>query len=236
MRRDVFASLNTSSEIRPNHRERNHPDVHDSRWADLEFNMSILASILLSTSFFHVVQNDRESLRPDPEQEPSVLVSLAINLIHDRNTLETLASIADLGPAAGPVAPIVATYLKHNNWVYRSYAATALSKMGPAAKAVTKDLVAAIGDEEMLVAGIISTTLISIGPPAVGPTSLALADPNPRVRRRAAETLGQMGAAGKSILPALGRASTDNQKQVREAALEAIRKINLAVHGQNNNK
>jgi HEAT repeat protein len=45
------------------------------------------------------------------------------------------------------------------------------------------------------------------------------------VREHAAETLGQIGPDAKAAIPALRLAAQDGVPQVREAALEALRRI-----------
>ena len=50
--------------------------------------------------------------------------------------------------------------------------------------------------------------------------------------RLAAETLGQMGASARSALPALVVALNDNEEQVRAAATNALRQIDVEARRQ----
>jgi HEAT repeat protein len=55
---------------------------------------------------------------------------------------------------------------------------------------------------------------------------------NREIRRLAAETLGQMGASARSALPALVVALNDNEEQVRAAATNALRQIDVEARRQ----
>ena len=56
----------------------------------------------------------------------------------------------------------------------------------------------------------------------------SLHDPDAKARKRAAEVLGNVGAADASVLPALAAAVKDRDRAVREAAVVALLKIGPA--------
>lgn len=64
-----------------------------------------------------------------------------------------------------------------------------------------------------------------IGQAAVPQLSQALDDPNPLVRRRAAEILARIGPDAKDAVPALIRALGDRDEEVRKAATRALGEI-----------
>jgi hypothetical protein len=64
-----------------------------------------------------------------------------------------------------------------------------------------------------------------IGEAAVPQLTQALSDPNPLVRKRAADVLARIGPDAKDAVPALIRALGDRDEQVRKAATRALGEI-----------
>jgi HEAT repeat protein len=111
-------------------------------------------------------------------------------------------------------------------------AAYALGKIGPAAKDAVPALnrLTASGDDLVKLTAI--WALLQMGPPSdefVSTTlpllTSALASQREMVRVEAALSLGQLGKAAASALPALEKAQQDASSNVRHAASEAIAKI-----------
>jgi HEAT repeat protein len=63
------------------------------------------------------------------------------------------------------------------------------------------------------------------GPYAVPALRLLLTDPRPFVRQKAAQELGQMGSLARKAVPDLRAALQDDDKEVREAARNALKEI-----------
>lgn len=64
-----------------------------------------------------------------------------------------------------------------------------------------------------------------IGEAAVPQLTLALSDPNPLVRKRAADVLARIGPDAKDAVPALIRSLGDRDEKVRKAATRALGEI-----------
>jgi HEAT repeat protein len=67
--------------------------------------------------------------------------------------------------------------------------------------------------------------LKEIGPPAVQPLIGALGSPNTTIKMWAALALGEMGRWAQGAIPALTAACSDPSADVREAARDALKKI-----------
>jgi len=139
-------------------------------------------------------------------------------------------TLGKIGPVEADAAvPALGRLLEDPDLDLRLSAATALERYGLAAKAAVPALARAIGssDAELQVAAI--RVLGVIGGPhiiaALPALSTALADPNPRVRAKAAETLGKLGPAARSTVDPLRQALQDSNADVQKAASEALLKI-----------
>jgi HEAT repeat protein len=128
------------------------------------------------------------------------------------------------------------TQLLHDqNCKIRARAANRLGTMGEKAKAAVPQLIAMLADEDVTghaypfiykVYGYASIALQRIGLPAVPGLTQALKNPNERVRARAAEALGGIGARAKNAIPALLNVSKDDPcERVRSEAVKVLRKI-----------
>jgi HEAT repeat protein len=108
----------------------------------------------------------------------------------------------------------------------RQRATQALARLGPEAKGAVPRLVELALREGDAAA---SQALRAIDPEAAVPRfTEALADPDPRVRERAATALFQLGPAAKAAVPALGRAAKDPDVDVRGKAFAALQAIGPA--------
>jgi len=139
-------------------------------------------------------------------------------------------TLGKIGPVEADAAvPALGRLLEDPDLDLRLSAATALERYGVAAKAAVPDLARSIGssDAELRLAAI--RVLGVIGSPhsiqAIPALSAALADPNPRVRAKAAETLGKLGPAARSSVDPLRQALRDTNTEVQKAASEALLRI-----------
>jgi HEAT repeat protein len=96
----------------------------------------------------------------------------------------------------------------------------------PAGSVHYKDLIpsllAALADSDGVVRQLAASTLVKIGPQAVGPLTEALNSKDREMRANAAYVLGQMGEHAPEALPALAKALKDEDKDVRRRAAHAI--------------
>ncbi len=188
------------------------------------------------------------------DQHPAVVAELA-RLLNDsdseliRHTCEALAALKDVGlptlvTASQSDRPLV------RGWAYRSLAVrtpeftearqalvgglrerdetaqaqllTAVTESDHAMIALLIDRLRKAGNDERQT---VSRALGRIASPAVAPVAELLKDPRPEVRYWAAISLGEMGAAARSAVPALQAATNDNDSSVRNYASAALRKI-----------
>jgi HEAT repeat protein len=131
--------------------------------------------------------------------------------------------------------------LSHPNPGIRGQAAMALADMGPGAAAAVPELTKTMADRDLNVRFWTARALVAIGPaaaPAVPQlvATLAVFPGGPEklegptryyadARQVSAEALGAIGAGAKDALPALRKALEDPEDTVKQAAREAIGKI-----------
>jgi HEAT repeat protein len=150
-------------------------------------------------------------------------------------------ALAKFGPEA---APVLAQALTDKQLVnVRLWAAHALGKMGPKAKAAAPQLEAALKDEVGLVRIEAARALWKVAEDKAAVTALgeSLKDKDASTRHGAAEALGAIGPAAKAAVPDLVRALKDDGfavssprpgvtewRPVREAAAKALKKVDPA--------
>jgi HEAT repeat protein len=135
-------------------------------------------------------------------------------------------AIGELGADAREAVEPLIEALKDENVGMRNRAAFALGKIGPSAKDALDALGALLSDDDPAVCGNALVALSRIDSQAqVGPISEVLTNKWPHLRLRAVQALGKMGPKAKAASPALARALKDGDKQVRDAAFEALRII-----------
>jgi HEAT repeat protein len=121
-----------------------------------------------------------------------------------------------LGPAAGAAVPALAEALKDGHWRVCAEAARSLGAIGTGAAGAVSALTEALRDRYPAADSMGSAITWGDGPVYDW------------VRYEAAAALGTIGAAARPALPALQEA-TRHQALVRDGALEAIRRIELAI-------
>jgi HEAT repeat protein len=111
----------------------------------------------------------------------------------------------------------------------RRAAATTLGLIGQPARRVLPALQKAVKDPDKEVRGQAIHTIGKLGKDAAEAVKVlaeaVTADKNTEVRLAAIQALAEMGDAAKDALPALMNATNDPKKDVREAAQEAVKKI-----------
>jgi HEAT repeat protein len=139
-------------------------------------------------------------------------------------------TLGKLGPLEEEaVVPALAQLLTDSDLDVRLAAATALERWGPAAKAAAPDLQRTIGSTEGELRCAALRALGAMGGPeanaAIADATAALADPDVRVRRVAAQLLGKLGPEAREAVPALRQLLEDESSDVQRAAGEALLKI-----------
>jgi HEAT repeat protein len=135
----------------------------------------------------------------------------------------------------------LAGLLKCDDEVVRAKAARALGEAGAAAKPFVKELAAAAKDPDELVRMSARKALANVEAAAaaekreqarakVGPLVKGLKARQPAARVRALEAIGEMGEEGVEASEAVILALGDGAPAVQQAALDALEKVNPALH------
>ncbi len=166
--------------------------------------------------------------------EPSTVAAALVKLLGPadatlrREVLESLGRLGDHGTAT---VTAVGTELGHADVEVRLAAAQTLNRFGPAATAASDRLTTAFrSDGSPRLREAAARTLVAVWKSEPGTAITALADrlpldPAVEVRVTIAELLGGYGATAGPALPALRRARSDADPRVRQAATEAIRRV-----------
>jgi HEAT repeat protein len=127
----------------------------------------------------------------------------------DRSTRRAAArSLLDAGSEARAAVPALARALRDPDLFVRRFAAQALGALGPDARPAVPALKAALNDSRREVQEAALAALGKIGGPGVAVLTAVVRDTraSPALRRRAAETLGEVGPEARPALPVLTEA------------------------------
>jgi HEAT repeat protein len=130
-----------------------------------------------------------------------------------------------------PAVDELAEALKDPNSRTRYYAAKSLAEIGPDAEPAKPALAATLADEDPDTRYYVAKALSKVDldaddAPAVVPgLTKLLKDANPKTRYYAAKCLRELGPAGSAAAPALNDAARDPDREVREAAAAALKKV-----------
>ena len=128
-----------------------------------------------------------------------------------------------LGPEA---VPSLVHALKGRDKAARSSAARALGRLGPQAVQAVPDLLEALDDQDPTVYAEVAWALGHIGPAAVPGLVRALGSAERARKLSGAWALGRIGPGASGAIPILSELAKDPDKQLRQVALSALKKIN----------
>src|SRR5262249_23115552 len=142
---------------------------------------------------------------------------------------EIAKSLTAMGQSAAPATSALLSALKDDSSDVRQNAAIALGRIGPDATQALPELLKATKDRDKSVRCYAIHAIGSLGKPAVSAIpeliEIVRKDEVADVRLAAIEELAGFGADAKSAVDALTVASKDGRLAIREAALEALKKI-----------
>jgi HEAT repeat protein len=156
--------------------------------------------------------------------------ALASALADPDNDLRQSAASAlgHLGPPAKPAIEALKGYIKRGGVDDRIWGAQALFQIDPNDFLSVSVLRDALGHKNSEVRALALGAMDQMGARAGSALARLIelaADPDPTIRLRVANVLGGIGRSAQEALPALKRMLTDDNKSVRGAAREAIKRI-----------
>lgn len=134
-------------------------------------------------------------------------------------------ALGELGPAAIPSLPYITAGLQDEMLNVRLECAASLGRVGPDAENALPHLFAMLLEPDLRVRIVVSTAIRRIGPSSISYSLAMLTDEEPLMRVRACELLGQMGCMEDPVVEALLEACTDSEPEVREAARNALDRL-----------
>jgi HEAT repeat protein len=171
--------------------------------------------------------------RYGPAAKPAV--EALTKLIDDKNPdvqHETLIALAKIGPQAKAAVPALVKTLQRNEGSICCAGTYALGSIGPDAKEAAAAIAKNLDNDDETLAMLSAWALANIQPQdgktaeKVVPILIrALANPDAKFRRGAAEALKKFGPLAKSAAPALRNASQDGDETVRKMSAEALKAI-----------
>jgi hypothetical protein len=124
--------------------------------------------------------------------------------------------------------PVLAELLWDEDAEVRGYAAIVLSQAGPRASAALPRLTVLLGDDDIKVRGrsLVAVVYIESRDDVRLPLLVRmLKDPEPGIRILAARLIGEVGTSNDEVIAALKEALNDKDKEVREEAVVALKRI-----------
>ena len=168
-----------------------------------------------------------------PEAAPAVPALVALLKDQDPKVrTEALFALGAIGPkASAAIGPATAALADTDRDVMLT-AVYFLQELGPEAKAAAPALQKLLQSKDELVQITGAHALVAVDPAnpenaklVVPVMTAALKNPLPFIRGEAAMTLGDLGKAAATALPALEAAANDDDEGVRAVAVEAVKKI-----------
>jgi HEAT repeat protein len=149
-----------------------------------------------------------------------------------RVAIESAIALGKIGPEAKSAVPALVAALQQKECSNAHAIIFALGRIGPSASAAEPKLLELTKSPDHTLAIPSAWAITQLHPGSaeivakVSPVIVAgLADPLAESREAAAEALGSLGPLAKGSIPALEKATKDEQKSVREAATEALQAI-----------
>lgn len=164
---------------------------------------------------------------------PKSIATLAANLTAPDTATRHHAAreLAKIGPPrANEAVPALTEAMKDADKSVRHYAAKTLAEIGLDAKPAIGALIDDLNDSDpetryYVVKALSKLELDKTHAHAVAGLISTLKDDNPKTRYYTAKTLKSIGSAANTAIPALREATADQDKDVRDAATSALKKV-----------
>ncbi|WP_435007352.1 HEAT repeat domain-containing protein [Tundrisphaera lichenicola] len=160
------------------------------------------------------------------ERVPGTLNTIAVIFRPDRLAVAAAKALGRIGRDSREAIDALAKALDDTDQPMRSVVAQALGDIGPKAAPAIPALIEALGDQDLSVAEQAVWALERIGAASVPALIEAILRPELDLRRRAIETLGEIGPDAVAARPGLIRARMDPDPEIRSAATQALDLIN----------
>ncbi|MFO0897629.1 MAG: HEAT repeat domain-containing protein [Pirellulales bacterium] len=174
-------------------------------------------------------------LGPQAKAAVPAIVKAAQDNADEQFAREAAFALAAIGPDAAPATEYLIGLIRKGAPPLQYAGSYALGRIGPGAAAAAPVLRGLLTSDDAFLRTAAAWALLKIDPAknadvqaqAVGLFTAALADERPEVRVTMAQALAEQGPAAKAAAPALQKALHDSHQSVREAAAEALEKIDV---------
>ena len=162
---------------------------------------------------------------------PDALAPLGHAAVSDADPevrLEAIKSIGRLGPAGAPAVPALVQASRDRVIFVRRGAATALGSVRATTPEALEALIHGLVDPDAAVVDNAAHSLLSLGPPAIGPLTQSLKDPDGGLRQMAVLTLsggirfGRLRPIPPETVAALIETLGDTDQDIRDEAARAL--------------
>jgi HEAT repeat protein len=134
-------------------------------------------------------------------------------------------ALGELGTGALPALAALTNGLRDPALSVQLECASALGRIGPEAELALPNLFALLLEPDLRARIVVASAIRKIGPAANSYSLAMIMDYEPLMRERACELLGQMGCLEDNIVEALLEACTDVEPDVRQAARQALDRL-----------
>jgi HEAT repeat protein len=134
-------------------------------------------------------------------------------------------ALGELGIAAVAVIPHLSAGLRDESLNVRLECTAALGRIGPDAEPAMPALFALLVEPDVRVRTVAAAAIRQLGRPALNYALEMLADPDPLMRERSCDLLGQIRCLDDRVVEALLEASIDREVEVRVAARHALERL-----------
>lgn len=157
-----------------------------------------------------------------------VLLPALTGALHDSSEIvrrRAARALGDLGMAAIPAMPHLTSGLLDESRTVQLECSAALGRIGPEAEPALPNLFILMLEPDLRIRTVVGSSIRKMGQPAVSYSLAMLTESESIIRERACELLGLLGCVDDNVVEALLEACTDREPEVREAARNALDRL-----------